>query len=509
MKKNILLILLCFLLISTLAVGCGGSDVKTPDAPGNGEVEVKDSIKMALSGDISTMDPYDMAVLITRTVRANWYESLVYYNGESFDSLLAESHDISSDGLEYTFDLKKGVKFHNGEELTADDVVFSLKTAQASPGFQAETATIETIEALDEYTVKVTLTEQYAPFLLSVISRVCITNKEYTEAGGEESYNSPVGTGPYRLIERIDGAKIILESFDSWHGGEVPIKHAEYVIIADPSSAVMSLESKDIDLTYTLPSIAVSNLEKDDDITVSEVVTQGSGYLVYNITDSPFDDINFRKACSYLVDRETIVESALDGIGAESVKMWGPATVGYSENNPFPEYDLTKAKEYLEKSNYDGEPINFVIGNETYKRTALLLQEEFSKIGVKINVEVLEFNTWINDMKNGDFQISYVIRTVPEDADMWNQVFTTTGIGVANFSRISREDIDEIFARARTITDVKERTEYYDQISKIVVDEALMIPVIYRVMTPAYNKDLNIKRFETTGYADIVNISWN
>ena len=248
--------------------------------------------------------------------------------------------------------------------------------------------------------------------MLSVASKVCIINKAYTEEGGEDSYSQPVGTGPYRFVDRVMGSEFNLEAFEDWHGGEVPIQHATYKVIAEASSAVMSLESGDIDLTYTMPSISVASLKENSAITVSEVPTQGSGYLVYNLEVAPFNDLNFRKALGYAVDRDTIITAALDGIGTKSTSVWGPTTVGYTGNYTWPEYDMEQAKEYLAQSSYNGEPIQFIVGNETYKRLAVVVQESLNQLGITTEIEMMESNAWITDMKNGNYQMSFVINTV-------------------------------------------------------------------------------------------------
>ncbi len=506
--KRILSLLTGMALVAAILTGCGGNKPQESASQGGGSSASKDSVVMALSGDISNLNPWDNTVLIDRFVRTNYYETLLDMDGTEFVPLLAEDYSISESGTEYTFMLKKGVKFHNGDELTAEDVVYSIEQARLSSSFSAETAAIEKVEAVDDYTVKVTLSEVNAPFLLSVAAKVCITNKEYMEANGEAAINAPIGTGPYRFVSREAGSKIIMEAFEDWHGGEVAIKNAEFRVVADSSAAVMSLEAGDIDLTYTLPTISVAQLQENSNMTVSMVPTQGSAYLVYNINNAPFDDLNFRKAISYSVDRDTIIAAALDGIGMKSVSIWGPTTVGYTGNYTFPEYDIEKAKEYLAQSNYNGETIQFIVGNDTYKRSAVILQNEWAKLGINVEIVQMESNAWISDMKNGNYQLSLVIHTVEPDADLWSTRFASTGIGISNMSHVQRDDLDELFLQGRSTTDIDERCGYYDEIMKILVDEAIVVPIYYRTMTPAYNANLVVDRFETSGYARMVYMHW-
>lgn len=512
MKKSLALILATILLLS-LFTACGttedpaetgGADEPSGETSG----ETKDSAIIGLSGEISTFDPWDNAVLITRYLRSNYYEYLLYANEQGeFEPMIAESYDISEDGKTYTFHLYEGILFHNGDELTAEDVVFSLEKACESAGFANETASIVDIKAVDEYTVEVTLSEVNAYFLLGVATRVCIVNKEYSESS-EDSYDTPVGTGPYKFVSFTSGYNLVLEAFDQWHGGEVPIKNVEFRVLSDASAAVMSLEAGDIDMTYTVPSISVAELQENPDFTVSMVPTQGSAYLVYNTTVAPFDDINFRKALQYAVDRDQIITSALDGIGTRSVSVWGSNTIGYTGNYLFPEYDMEKAKEYIAASDYDGSTINFIIGNDTYRRTAVILQSAFSELGINVNIEQVESNAWITDMKNGNYQMSLVIHTVEPDCDNWSTRFATAGIGVSNMSHLSDPVVDAAFDAGRATNNVEERCEQYDIVAQYLVDNAIVVPIYYRTMTPAYSSDLEVSVFENTGYAKAVNMSW-
>lgn len=512
MKKALALIL-CLALAVALFTGCSSSAGTSTggsqdDAGSAGTSEEKDSVIIGMSGEISTFDPWDNAVLITRYLRTNYYESLLYANNEGkFEPMLCETYDVSEDGTVYTFHIYEGIKFHNGAELTAEDVVYSLNMACQSSGFANETAGILSVEATDDYTVVVTLDAPNAYFLLGVATRVCIVNKEYSESG-EDSFETPIGTGPYKFVSFTSGYNLVLESFDQWHGGEVPIKNVEFRVISDASSAVMSLEANDIDISYTVPSIAVAEMEQNDAFTVSYVPTQGSAYLVYNINNAPFDDLNFRLALQYAVDRDTIIASALDGIGTRSVSLWGSNTIGYTGNYVFPEYDLETAKEYIAASDYDGSTITFIIGNDTYKRTAVILQSAFAELGINVEIQQMESNAWISDMKNGNYQMSLVIHTVEPDCDNWSTRFATAGIGVSNMSHLSDPDVDAAFVAGRSTNDISARCEQYDFIAKYLVDNAIVVPIYYRTMTPIYNSALQIDVFENTGYARAVNMSW-
>lgn len=506
--KKIVTSLICLTLCLSLCMGCGSNKSTTNETTENGGEGVRDSVNIAISAEFSNMSPFASGVLIDRCLRENFYETLVYYNDEEFEPLLSEEPIISDDGLKYTFKIKQGVKFHNGDEMTVEDVLYSYESALATADYSQYASIVKGCYIEDDDTFIVELNTPYAPFLLAVASRVCIINKAYTEAGGEESYNEPIGTGPYKFVSREAGSNLKLTAFEEYHGTAASIKDVTFTVIADASSAQMSLEAGDIDLTYMLPSTAVATLEESENIEVARVSTMGSGYLLYNLNVAPFTDINFRKAIQYAVDREMIIKAALDGIGTESYSLFTLNTVGCTGTYLSPEYDIEKAKEYLEKSSYDGETIKFIVGNDSYKRLAVILQEVWSEIGLNIEIEMMEANAWMEDMNNGNYQMSFVVMTKDPDADLWTNALATSGLGVNNRSQLSDPEIDEAFEKGRVAVDLKDREEQYDIILKKLSDEALVVPVYYRTMTPAYNSQFEVVRFESTGYARVIDMNW-
>ena len=476
-------------------------------APAEGK-PAKDSVTMVLFSDITTLDPHDSTVLLNEVVRMNIYETLLEYYDGTLTPLLCESYDVSTDGLTYTFHMRKGVKFQNGEEMKASDVVFSLLRAKEAPSFASATASIDTVTAQDDYTAVVKLKEPDAPFLVCVGTKIAIMNEKATKEAGDDIKSKPIGTGPYKLTKWDSGQQVLLERFDDYHGGPTPIKNAIFTIIGDNSSAQMALETGEIDLTYNVPSIAVKELEKNPDIKVERIRTLGSGYVVYNTEKAPFNDRNFRIALNYAIDKQKVIDIALDGNAEISTGLWNKDTIGYSGNVVTYSYDVNKAKEAIAQSSYKGETLTFKVRDEQYKKIALLIQEDLSAIGVNIEVEMVENNTWIDDMKKGNYDMSYIIMTLDPDAAKWANAFHSRSIDVLNFSRFSNPEVDQLFDEGSKLMDIKQRIACYDRILQIIKDEGVVVPVYYRVMTPAYNSSLHVSRFFPIGYAAVKDMSW-
>jgi len=422
----------------------------------------KEIVTIAMKSEMNNMDPFLNTTTIDWATRANWYETLLVYYGGQFEMLLCDSYNISGDGLVYTFNLKHGVKFHNGSEMTSEDVVYSLEKGLGTPSYSGEAAYVSAIRAVDDYTVEVQLKQIYSPFLIGVGTRLCILNKAYVEEKGEqEAYNKPIGTGAYKLTERIIGQKLVLDAFEDWHEGSPAVKRAELIVVADPTSAQMALESQEVDMTYIIPSIAVAAMESDPRFAVERVVALGCGYWVYNLEKYPFNDVNFRQALAHAMDRDKTIAAALDGIPPKSVGVWNQEFVGYTGNTVFDDVDLDLAREYLAKSSYKGETIHVTIGNETYKRIAVIAQEDLRNIGINIDVQQVEINSWISDMSNGNYEMAFVNASVAAD--------------------VGRDYLKE---------------------------NAIVIPIYFPTVKPAYDASLSVERFYADGYARICDMAW-
>lgn len=519
MKKTLKVISLLIAMIMGLA-GCQkdetapagvSAEAQLPQEAGGNQTGTvsKDTVTIAMKSEMNNMDPFLNTTTIDWATRANWYETLVVYYGGKFEELLCDSYDISDDGLLYTFNLKHGVRFHNGAELTSEDVVYSLEKGLGTPSYAGEAAYVAAVRAVDDYTVEVELNQVYSPFLIGVGTRLCILNKAYVEEKGEqEAYNNPIGTGAYRLTERVIGQKLVLEAFEDWHRGTPAIKRADLIVVADPTSAQMALESQEVDMTYIIPTIAFASLEADPRFDVERVVALGCGYWVYNLEKYPFNDVNFRQALAHAMDRDKIIAAALDGIPPKAVGVWNEEFVGYTGNTVFDDVDLDLAREYLAKSSYQGETIHVTIGNETYKRIAVIAQEDLRSIGINIDVQQVEINSWISDMSKGNYEMAFVNASVAADVGMWVHNFGSDAIGVLNLVRLNSPEVDEAFVKGASAKELAERQKYYDFIGDYLKDNAIVIPIYFPTNTPAYDTNLAIDRFYADGYARICDMAW-
>lgn len=521
MRKRILsMALVCAMAVTALA-GCksggntsGGAVTEaaggnTADQSGGAAGAGKDSVKIAVYSDFSSFDPYNSGMTLDKVVYSNVFDCLLRYYDGQFENVLCENYELSEDGTVYTFHLKEGVKFHNGETLTANDVVFSMNRAKEGSETSNFTKTIVSTEAVDELTVKITLEKPYVPFLNAVASNVCIMNEKAVTEAGDEITQKPVGTGPYVFKQWDAGSQVVLERFEDYHGELPSIKDASYVVLTNPETALIATQTGELDVTYTIPTVAVEELKSSDSLVLDLNPTMGSGYIVLNTEAEFLNDVNFRMALAYATNRDQLVEVGMDGVAEKSSLLWDEKTVGFSGKYSLPEYDVEKAKEYLAKTSYNGEQIDFKVGYENYKKIGIVYQEQLKKIGVNISVELLEANTWVTDMKAGNYGASTIVMTQDPDVDLWSTVLHSNAIGGYNFSRLNNPDVDHAFDVGSSVLDENKRKETYSAIEKVLYEDVILIPIYKRVVTCAHSKDLIIDRAFDNGFSTVQDMHWN
>lgn len=506
MKRALSLTLAAIFMVSALG-GCAGK----PQAPAGGGGDVggaaKDSVTIAIYQDIKTLDPHNSGMTIDKVVYQNVFDCLLnLYEGE-YEKVLVDDYTISEDGTAYTFVLKKGIKFHNGEELKASDVVFSMERAQTSTNLASYTTCIESVTAADDYTVVFKLSKPYVPFLMSVAGFVPIMNEKATNEAKNVSY-SPVGTGPYKFSDYATGQYIKLTRNDAWFGGKAPIKDVTFTVLTDTNSSLMAVESGDVDMTYSIPSIAVSSVQENKKLGINLITTIGSCYISYNIEKAPFDDVNFRLALACATNRQEIIDVALDGMAVSTDVLWTEAWAGDSDTYSPETYDVEKAKDFLAKSNYNGESITFVAGSDEYKKIGVVLQEQYRAVGINMEVEQLETNTWVSDMMNGNYDITFTGMSFDLDVDLWKNALHSSAIGGYNFSRLNNPEVDAAFDNGTAIHDVTARGENYAVIEKVLYDEAILIPVYFKISPCVYNANLKVNRTYPLGFAYVSDLEW-
>jgi len=506
MKRIGCLLMTVLFLISILA-GCSKNSETTPTNTGTTTGTVKDTVNIWISADIGTLDPYKTSANIDNGIEQQIFNVLVNTDpNANVVPELVESWQISDDGLTYTFYLAKGVKFHNGDELKASDVEFSIKTAKESPYLASFTTAIKDVTAVDDYTVKVDLEYPYAPFLQNLASIYIVGEKSYIEAG-ENFAKNPIGSGPYKFVKHEVGQSVVLERFDDYFEGAPKIKTVNYKVITDPNTALVAFQSGDIDVNTNPPKVSKDLLMNDPKYAAYTLELRTLYYVLMNLNAKPFDNLLVRQAINYAIDKNNCIQVAEEGMGKKADQALNDQTFGYSPDVKGYEYNIDKAKELLARAGYpDGFKVTLRTLDGNFKKNAEVIQGYLSKIGITVEIQMQEQNALIQDLMNGNYEMALMGITLGLDADNWSMVFSSNG--GFNMSQYKNPEIDELFQKGAKLTDSNERIAIYKQIFQKINDDAVIVPLYNPTRLIVTAKDLKIGELNGTKDLYVKQMEW-
>lgn len=466
----------------------------------------KDSVTLVLQSDIASLDPQNSVSTEDYRVFCNIFDTLVKDNGNgSFSPSLASSWKVSNGGKTYTFTLRKGVKFHDGSDFKASDVVFTFERAKKSPYMADQVAAVDTEKALNDYTVQINLKYVYAPFLLSLDAFSIVGEKSVTKAGKNFGQN-PIGTGPYKFVKHSIGQKVTLVRNDQYFKGKAPIKNVEFRIITDENTALVSLQTGEVDFLYQIPAISKQTVEKDSKLAIHEFNGINLTYVLMNTSAKPFNNVLVRQAMNYAIDKNSVVLVAEEGMGTVTDSIFSKDIYGYSKIKGY-EYNPDKAKALLAKAGYaNGFSFTFKTMDGAYSKAAQRIQEDLRKIGVTVNIESGEKNAFIQDLAKGNYEMGNISVSVGKDADFYGIIFKSGE--QANFSHYSNTKVDKLFMDGRSATDAKKRLKTYADVAQLISNDAVIVPLYYPRSLFVGKADLKIGTIDPVGLLHIYDMSW-
>ncbi|MCR4419017.1 MAG: ABC transporter substrate-binding protein [Clostridia bacterium] len=419
MKKKPLTWLLACAMIVGLFAGCG----KQTATQGGGSPNSAQVLTVAVASDVNTWDISQFPDGDARFVWAQIYETLVRLD-EDLNLIpgLAESWEAQDNGRVWIFHLRRGVKFHDGTPFTAEAVKYSY--SDRTYVVQAKTLQFESIEAIDDYTVKFTCK---APVPLpTYLTHVAWPIASPTSLDAQGNFVAPIGTGPFRLAGHAKDQEIVVERYEEYWGERPKLEKVIFKIIPDPSTQVLALTAGDVDMLIKTPEQEVRNLEKDPNIEVYRKLTTFTDFLHFNCKREPFSEVNLRRAVAYAIDTESIVKNVLDGIGvAASGRPYSPVMLYSAPDLPLYRPDLEKAKQLLAAAGYrdsDGDgvaekdgkklKIDLLVAPSWSARElkeAEAVQAQLARAGFAVEVKQLESAALTRLENEGNFDL--ILRT--------------------------------------------------------------------------------------------------
>ena len=473
--KKLVSLFLSLIMVSAVLCGCGGGS-GSGDEGSNGlqnERKANNEIVVAIAQDLEdSLDPHAAASAGTREVLFNIYEGLVKTgpDGELIPAV-AENYAVSEGGLVYTFTLREGVTFHNGEPVTAEDVIYSLTRCADNSGDSALTSAfsaIRDLKAVDEKTVTFRL-EQPDMELIYFLTAAIIPQSSEGEAGFIP------GTGPFKLVSRSPQENIVMERFDGYWGTPAKVSKVTYQIYEDSTALMMALKGGSVDLCAHLTSAQTAQL--DDSFTVAEGTMNLVQAVYLNNAQKPFDNQKVRQAMSYAINRQEIMDIVADGHGAAVGSSIYPKLTKYflPELVDYYSYDPAKGKALLAEAGYpDGFDMVITVSSnyQPHMDTAEVVVQQLAAIGIRATVQPVDAATWYNDVYVGrQFQATITgldAKNITARA-MLERFVSDNG---KNFINYSDPAYDELYAKARASADDAQQTAFYQQMERMLTETA-------------------------------------
>lgn len=492
--KRILTLLLALAMLFC-AAACGSKEATNPDIPEVENAAKKTDFVIAMTAEPISLDPQDNWNANSLPVMRQMFNGLIKYD-ENMNIVgdLAESWDFTSD-TSVTFKLKQGVKFHNGEEMKAEDVVYSIERAMASAKVKAFTANIASVTADDDYTVTVTTEIPYAPLMGNLChSANYIISKKAAEEAGDDFINHPIGTGAFKFVSWDSGDKIVLERHEDYFDSEVLPTTLTFKLMSEGAARTIALETGDVDIVMQVAAADVGRVESSDVMELVASICPKNEYLSMNQTRAPFDNVLVRQAINYAIDRDALNVVATSGYSIVADSYMSSAIVGWTDDVKHYEYNPEKAKELLTKAGYpDGFSTSIVVGNELRNTEATLIQDNLRQIGIDMEIILQDSATSLETINRGDddmFLQSYNNTTGDPDTSLYMLFNSTVPASSGNRSFYNNPEVDKLLEDGRAEIDNEKRMEMYKQVQQILAEDAVWVPLYNIVNTAGIRSDL-------------------
>ncbi|KZE81475.1 peptide ABC transporter substrate-binding protein [Paenibacillus jamilae] len=529
-KHNIWTVLLVLALGAVLALsGCGGAGKGAkPEAeksPGGAGEGVQDTLIYGRGGDSVALDPAIVTDSESLKIGHQVFDSLLEYKDgtTTVQPGLAESWEVSPDGLVYTFKLRQGVKFHDGTDFNAEAVVFNFERwANTKSPYKYEgdsfdyydsmfgsekSRVIKSVKAVDASTVQFTLNKPQAPFLQNLaMTSFGIASPKAVQEKKADFKSNPVGTGPFVFKEWKRNDSITLEkNLNYWKKGQPKLAKVIVRSIPDNTARYNALQNGEIDLMEDMNPDDVKQLEGNSELVKIERPPFNIAYIGFNLKKKKFDNPKVRQALNHAVNKQAIIDALFAGQAKPAVNPMPPTLWGYNDGIQDYAYDLDKAKSLLAEAGFPNglpEPLTFYAMpvSRPYmpdgKKVAEAIQADFEKIGVKVNIQSPEWATYLDDLKAGEKDDLYMLGWNGDNGDPDNFLYTLLDkdtIPGNNRSFYANEELHKILVKAQTEVDQDKRTELYKQAQEIIKKDAPWIPLVHT--TPLMAGKTNLKGF--------------
>ena len=481
MKRSLIVSLICLWGMSVLPAR--GASVQ-PKRGG--------TITLATQNDLVTMNPMVRTASTERLMRMLMFDSLLASDMQGkVQPNLAESWETSSDGKVYTFRLRKGVMFHNGKELSSEDVRFSMnytmEPKNGAYGF-SQLSLVERVEAPEKYLLRVYLKKPSAVLLSSLagIQSFPVIPNGSLEAGPMKPIQFPPGTGPFRFVEWLPAQRVVFQRFENHWGHKAYVDKLVIRPIADTTVRFTALQAGDVDIVERTPYEWMKQVVEGKVKGIGSVKAATAGYrrLIFNLTQPPLNNKKLREAIAYAVDKKEMLDAAYMGFGEPTDQKYPKDNMWHVKGARTFAQDLNKARSLLKEADYKGEILEVLADRAPFQSTEVtILQSQLKKIGIAVKLNMVEWSAYRELQRKGNFHLMMYGGSIDPDPSLTygpdfgcEQDLKSRS---SNMPGYCNKEIDALLAKAEVESDNKKRKELFDRIIIKISDDLPELPIGY------------------------------
>jgi peptide/nickel transport system substrate-binding protein len=517
------------------ATATTGSNAAPTTAPAAGEPKTGGTWTIVLGQEPDTLDAHKTGTYVAGVIHRYIGDTLIEKNPDdgTLQPALATKYEVSTDGLMTTFTLQDGILFHDGTPVDATAVKACYDRALNPDTKSAVTigqmGPVDTIEASDAKTVVFKHKQSFGVFLDNMAHPVCsIINATVADADPDKYGRNPVCTGPWKFVSWEAANQVVVErnADYNWspafaHKGPAYIDKLVFRFFPEQATIAPAFEANEVD-QIEIANAEIKRLKDTGKYETIEFYRPGATFMEFNVTKAPFDDIHVRKAFNYAVDHDALLEAGLEGYGRQLYSVLPQSIHGYWDGiaDYAPKQDDAKAKEEFTAGGWtldgdtlkkDGQPLSFTLsiisGTDSATNASQVMQAQLKKFGVDMQIQSIEFTSLLTSLKAGDYQASYIgyAYASPDIVYIW---FHSKNIGQGlNLSHFNNPDLDALIDDSRSTIDDAKRAQDYQDIQKLIVDNAIWVPLWEASTTYGLQKRIQGHKIHPDGHLHLFEAS--
>ncbi len=489
--KRRLMFVLAVAAAAAVVSGCGGGSSDSGGSGGSasaGTPQPGGDVVIARTQESLGMENINVFDNESIWIFQQMFESLytVSADGKSVKPWLATGYDLSDDKLTYTFHLREGVKFHNGQPMTSADVKFSIdKARDPKTGWGFIDVAIKSVEAPDPNTVVITTKYPWAPLVADIaLFNNAILPTDYAGMSQKDFYANPIGTGPFKWDHWTHGKEIkLVKNPDYWQKGKPYLDSVTWTTVPTDATRELQLKGGQAQIDEFPPFSTIDTLKQTPGITMNLFPSTRTDYLPMNFKVKPFDDVHVRRAISYAIDRQAMIDSVLFGYAEPANSFMPPQVPYYDKASPGLQYDLEKAKQEMAQSSVpNGFSFELSVGSgdDTQTQIAQILQESLKQIGIDMKIRKVDPSVQFQQQQEYDYEMTFAYWTMDiADPDELVSFAVDNKTAGSFFTDYNDPQQIEWTHQAQATFDTGQRQELYSQIQKKAAEDAFMVFLYY------------------------------